>query len=131
MQINSVAFSPNGSQIVSACGDYRPGTIKVWDAANPRPYLESEWEEVEGDGEEDYDEELDMEFPYWKNSITGDVQQDKPSGAGEGMMNRDQKHGTINAWEWEAGSRPNSNAAFSAMIPDAHPLRLHTQAHWS
>ena len=59
------------------------GMIKVWDLANPCPYNASEWEEVEGDGEEDYDEEAKMEYPFWRNNVTGDVQQEEPSGAGE------------------------------------------------
>ena len=37
LQINSVAFSPDGTKIVSACGDHRPGTIKVWDAGAKPP----------------------------------------------------------------------------------------------
>ena len=79
--ISSVQFSPDGSKIVS--GGIEDKTIKVWDLANPRPYNASEWEEVEGDGEEDYDEEAEMEYPFWRNNVTGDVQQEEPSGAGE------------------------------------------------
>ena len=109
--ILSVAYSPNGSQILSGGSD---ATLKVWDAANPRPYLESEWEEVKGDGEELLP--IYMDFPYWKNSITGDVQQDKPSGAGEGMMNRDQKHGTINAWD--SGGHRESDDEIFIRLPD-------------
>ena len=78
-----MAFSPDGKTIVSGSRDQ---SIKVWDAADPRPYDASEWEEVEGDGEEHYDEETDMEYPFWRNNITGDVQQEKPSGAGELSM---------------------------------------------
>ena len=37
LQINSVTFSPDGTKIVSACGDYRPGTIKVWDSGELEP----------------------------------------------------------------------------------------------
>ena len=76
-------FSLDGIQIVSGG---QSGTIKVWDAANPRPYDASEWEEVEGDGEEDYDEDTQMEYPFWRNNVTGDVHQEKPSGAGELSM---------------------------------------------
>ena len=35
--------------------------------------MESEWEKVEGDGKEDYDDDNEMEYPYWKNTVTGDL----------------------------------------------------------
>ena len=79
-----MAVSPDGTKIVSGSDDQ---TLKVWDAANPRPYDASEWEKVEGDGEEDnYYEDTEMEYPFWRNTVTGDVQQEKPSGAGELSM---------------------------------------------
>ena len=47
--------------------------LKVWDAANPRPYNAAEWEKVEdGDGEADMDY-----FPYWKNTVTGELRQEE------------------------------------------------------
>ena len=79
----SVDFDKDGGKIVSGGED---GTIKVWDLANPRPYNASEWEEVEGDGEEEYDDEAEMEYPFWRNNVTGDVQEEEPSGAGELSM---------------------------------------------
>ena len=82
--INSVAYNHDGTRIVSACNG---GTLKVWDAANPRPYNAAEWEKVEGDGEEDYDEEADMEYPYWKNTVTGELRQEE-STAGVSPSNR-------------------------------------------
>ena len=39
--------------------------------------MESEWEKVEGDGEEDYDDDNEMGYPYWKNTITGDLRQEQ------------------------------------------------------
>ena len=80
LQINSVAFSPDGTKIVSACGDYRPGTIKVWDAINFRPHVESEWEQFNKTIEaEDSDEEDEVE-ELWRNKVTGHEQATKPSG---------------------------------------------------
>ena len=80
----SVAFSPDGKTIVSGSSDM---TLKVWDAANPRPYNAAEWETVEGDGEEGYDEEADMAYPYWKNTVTGELRQEE-STAGVAPSNR-------------------------------------------
>ena len=82
--VSSVAFSPDGKTIVSGSYDK---TLKVWDAANPRPYNAAEWEKVEGDGEEDYDEEAEMGYPYWKNTVTGDLRQEE-STAGVSPLNR-------------------------------------------
>ena len=97
--INSVQFSPDGKQIVSGGGS---GTLKVWDAANPRPYDPSEWEEVQlpgkqhvpgiGSGEWDH-EKVDR---YWKNNVTGWIQESKPS-AGAPVV------GTLKVWD--AGER--------------------------
>ena len=72
-------FDPDGKTIVSSGSS---GTIKVWDAANFRPFNASEWEKVEGDGEEDYDEEAEMDYPYWKNTVTGRVQKSEPNQTG-------------------------------------------------
>ena len=82
----SVAFSPNGKTIVSGSADK---TLKVWDAANPRPYNAAEWEKVEEadyDEEEDYDEDY-MDYPYWKNTVTGELHQEE-STAGVSPSNR-------------------------------------------
>ena len=64
--ISSVAYSPDGLQMVSS--DY-DGTLKVWDAINTRPYDESEWQQAD--------------YGCWENKITGAEQRDKPSGVGE------------------------------------------------
>ena len=82
--VRSVAFSPDGKTIVSGSADE---TLKVWDAANPRPYNAAEWEKVEGDGKEDYDEETDMDYPYWKNTVTGELRREE-STAGVSPSNR-------------------------------------------
>ena len=77
--INSVAFSPDGSTIVSGSDDK---TIKVWDAVNFRAHVESEWET--------FDKEVNVAEPWeepkmeiqtwWRNTITGHEQGVKPSG---------------------------------------------------
>ena len=80
--ITSVALSPDGTKIVSGSDD---GTIKVWDAVNFRPYVESEWETFdktineEDSDEEDSDEE-DKVKTWWRNKFTGHEQSVKPSG---------------------------------------------------
>ena len=81
--ITSVAFSPDGSKIVSGSRDK---TIKVWDA-NPRPSNASEWEEVDiSEMEMVEDGEVEIEglgyiaSNYWKNTVTGDKETAKPSG---------------------------------------------------
>ena len=75
--VTSVAYSPDGSKIVSSG---KGGTIKVWDAINFRPHVESEWEEFEKTLEaEDSDEEDEIET-WWRNKITGHEQSVKPSG---------------------------------------------------
>ena len=86
-----MAFNHDGTRIVSACdggigGHPWGGTIKVWDAAN-FPFNASEWEKVEGDGEDDYDYKAQMEYPYWKNTVTGDLRQEE-STAGVSPSNR-------------------------------------------
>ena len=77
--INSVAFSPDGSTIVSGSDDK---TIKVWDAVNFRAHVESEWET--------FDKKVNVAKPrdiqkmeiqtWWRNTITGHEQGVKPSG---------------------------------------------------
>jgi WD40 repeat protein len=71
--ILSVAFSPDGTKIVSGSVDE---TIKVWDAVNFRPHVESEWETFDAN---DSDEEDEMKT-WWRNKITGHEQSVKPSG---------------------------------------------------
>ena len=73
----SVAFSSDGTKIVSGSSDR---TIKVWDAVNFRPHVESEWETfVETINADDSDEEDEVET-WWRNKITGHEQSVKPSG---------------------------------------------------
>ena len=74
-----MAFNHDGTRIVSAC---EGGTIKVWDAVNFRPHVESEWEQ--------FDKEVNVresyEYPemgtrtWWRNTITGHEHGVKPSG---------------------------------------------------
>ena len=73
----SVAFSPDGKTIISGSAD---DTIKVWDAVNFRPHVESEWEQLDKTFEaEDSDEEDEVEG-WWRNKVTGHEQATKPSG---------------------------------------------------
>ena len=78
-RVCSVAFSPDGSTIVSGSGDK---TIKVWDA-NIRPFDASEWEEADISGmEKDDDGEVGSEglgyvgSNYWRNKVTGDLRKE-------------------------------------------------------
>ena len=68
---------------------------KVWDVANPRPYDASEWEEVQLPGEQ-HVPGIGQSFykvdRYWKNNVTGWVQESKPS-AGAPVV------GTHKAWD--------------------------------
>ena len=77
--VNSVAFSPDGATIVSGSDDK---TIKVWDAVNFRPHVESEWERFDTTVEsEDSDEEDEVE-EWWRNKVTGHEQATQPSAGG-------------------------------------------------
>jgi len=82
--IDSVAFSPDGTTIVSGSNDR---TIKVWDAVNFSPHVESEWEQfdktVRQDRYQEYDYDSDEENEveeWWRNKVTGLEQATKPSG---------------------------------------------------
>jgi len=97
----SVAFSPDGATIVSGSKDK---TIKVWDAVNFRAFNASEWEEVDISGmPKDSDGDVKIEGlgyikqNYWRNTVTGHKQQEKPSGVGAPSI-----VGTIKVWD--AGS---------------------------
>jgi WD40 repeat protein len=79
--VTSVAFSPDGSTIVSGSWDM---TIKVWGV---RPFLDSEWEEVDISGmpkDEDGDVKIEgsgyTKENYWRNTVTSDNEKEKPSG---------------------------------------------------
>ena len=94
--VNSVAFSPDGSTIVSGSVDPSE-TIKVW---NVRPFLDSEWEEVDISGmpkDEDGDVKIEgsgyTKENYWRNTVTGDNEKEKPSGGAPSIV------GTIKAWD--------------------------------
>ena len=78
-RITSVDFAPDGKTIVSGSFDK---TLKVWGI---RAFDESEWEEVHGEGTaqegpKDRRGTFVLQFPYWKNKITGDLEQQKPKG---------------------------------------------------
>ena len=97
----SVAFSPDGKTIVSGSDDK---TIKVWDAVNFRPHVESEWEQFDKTVEYqgcDSDEEDEVE-EWWRNKVTGHEQATKPSG---GAPLGHYSIGTIKVWD--AGTLAN------------------------
>jgi len=98
--VTSVAFSPNGSTIVSGSLDE---TIKVWDAANFRPFNASEWEEMDISGmPKDSDGDVKIEGlgyikqNYWRNTVAGHKQQEKPSTTGVPIV---YSIGTIKVWD--------------------------------
>ena len=69
--ISSVAYSPDGSQILTGSLDK---SLKVWEQ---RPLLDSEWEQ------------FDKTYPngcvakgMWRNKVTGSEENAKPSGVG-------------------------------------------------
>ena len=93
--VNSVAFSPDGTKIVSGSDDK---TIKVW--AN-RPVDESEWEEVDisamekdGNGEVKIEGLGYISENYWKNMVTGYLETRKPSGGKHSRF----EPGAIKVW---------------------------------
>ena len=80
--IRIVGFNHDGSQIVSGSDDR---TIKVW---NIRPVVESEWEEVDiSDMPKDSYGDVKIKglgyvkSNYWKNTVTGDLEKQNPSGS--------------------------------------------------
>ena len=78
--ITSGAFSPDGKTIVSGSYD---ATIKVWDAAHPRPYEASEWQSTEGPfpGATKHGSPDLTVVTYWQNTVTGDVRRENsPAG---------------------------------------------------
>ena len=83
-----MAFSPDGKTIVSGSLDK---TLKVWEV---RPFLESEWEEVDISGmpkDSDGDVELDGWYTknnYWRNKVTGSNEKQKPNGGKRRPLNR-------------------------------------------
>eukprot|EP00966_Prymnesium_polylepis_P047792 1107114-Prymnesium_polylepis.2 len=74
--IYSAAYNNDGTQIVSACSC---GTIKVWDAVNFRPHVESEWETFKSSAEDGGHGDYDI-ITWWRNKITGHEQSVRPSG---------------------------------------------------
>ena len=98
--VTSVGFSPDGKTIVSGSYDK---TLKVWDAINFRPLNLSEWEEVDisalpkdSDGDVKIEGLGYIKKNYWKDTVTGEKQKEKPS-AGERVV------GTHKVWD--AGER--------------------------
>ena len=94
----SVGFSPDGKTIVS--GSWGK-TLKVWDAVNFRPFSASEWEEVDISGmpkDSNGDVKIEglgyIEKNYWRNTVTGHKQQEKPSTTGAPSI-----VGTIKVWD--------------------------------
>jgi hypothetical protein len=116
----SVAFKDDSSQIVSG---FENGTIKVWDAINFRPHVESEWEEFEKTVDaEDSDEEDEIET-WWRNKITGHEQYVKPSGSMCPPMNP----GRSKSGTQVSRYRPDTDLIRPDAMPSAPPCR-HSRA---
>ena len=75
--IRSVAFNNDGTKIVSGSDDQ---TIKVWDAVNFRPHVESEWEQFDKTVKARRAWEVDKVEQWWRNIVTAHEQATKPSG---------------------------------------------------
>ena len=73
--VTSVAFSPDGTKIVSVLAD---GTINIWDAT-PRPFTASEWEAVKGVFPGTHPWENQKSITYWENTVTGDFRREHTS----------------------------------------------------
>ena len=72
-----MAFSPDGTNIVSGSDDK---TIKVWDAINFRPHVESEWGSFDKTLHyAEFSDEEDEVETWWRNKITGQEERVKPS----------------------------------------------------
>ena len=105
--VTSVAFSPDGKTIVSGSDDQ---TIKVWDAVNFRPFNASEWEEVDisdllKDSRHVKIEGLGyIKQNYWRNTVTGHEQREKPSTTGAPSI-----VGTIKVWDAGVSALTPSN----------------------
>ena len=72
-----MAFSPDGKTIVSGSVDK---TLKVWDAVNFRPHVESEWEQFTKEEEQRMLFSAPKMQTWWRNKVTGHEQSVKPSG---------------------------------------------------
>ena len=118
--VNSVAFSPDGTTIVSGSGD---ATIKVWDAVNFRPLNASEWEEVDisgmPKGSYGYVEIEGLgriKQNYWRNTVTSHKQEKKPSAGASSIV------GTLKVWDAgvKADTRPISSQSdhFPRLLQD-------------
>ena len=95
----SVAYSPDGSTVVSGSDDMSDDqTIKVWDAVNFRAHVESEWETFDKEvnvAKEWEDPKFEIQT-WWRNTITGHEQGVKPSG---GVHMPIEPTGTIKVWD--------------------------------
>ena len=96
----------------------------MWDAVNFRPFSASEWEEVDisgmpkdGDGDVKIEGLGYIKKNYWRNTVTGHKQQEKPSTTGAPSI-----VGTLKVWD----------AGASRLIPlNTQPKTDHSPAYCS
>jgi len=113
----SVAFNHDGSKIVSGSRDK---TIRLWDAANPRPFNPEEWEGVAHQGKY---------ATAWRNTVTREFRSDpRNNGASlESLVSNNDAHSddvSVVAFSHDGSLVVSSSFDFSIRVWEADTLTL-------